>query len=167
MERQKYLIYTTPDKELLEDIVGAITDNGGYCCCAVEKTDDYKCMCKPFRDQEESGYCHCGRFYKVKNAETILLMGNCEYAGVETLINEYTEKLDNLGFIVTTIKYKEINSIGRYLSIRETNRTKIAKADLVWVFGPTEGLDDLMSWVEEIQKPCTTNLTLGEEKNED
>lgn len=30
----------------------------------IRKSDDTKCPCKEFRDQEEVGYCHCGRYYK-------------------------------------------------------------------------------------------------------
>jgi hypothetical protein len=65
--KQKDLIFTTPDEELLNDIVGAIKDNGGYCCCAITKTEDDKCMCKSFRDVVNSGNigvheCACGRY---------------------------------------------------------------------------------------------------------
>lgn len=38
--------------------------NNGYCPCAVLKTEETKCMCKEFKEQE-SGLCHCGRFEKV------------------------------------------------------------------------------------------------------
>ena len=47
-----------------EDIATAIKDNGGYCVCAVEKTADTKCMCKDFRESENSGLCHCGLYKK-------------------------------------------------------------------------------------------------------
>lgn len=46
------------------DIQQAIKDNDGYCVCAVEKTPDTKCMCKEFREQEESGLCNCGLYRK-------------------------------------------------------------------------------------------------------
>ena len=47
-----------------EEIAAAIKDNDGYCVCATEKTTDTKCMCKEFREQEESGLCHCGLYKK-------------------------------------------------------------------------------------------------------
>lgn len=40
--------------------------NNGYCPCAVIKNEDTKCMCKEFREQEEPGLCHCGRYGKVE-----------------------------------------------------------------------------------------------------
>ena len=43
-----------------------VEKNDGYCPCAVEKTEDTKCICKEFREQKESGVCHCGRYYKIK-----------------------------------------------------------------------------------------------------
>lgn len=43
-----------------------VEQNNGYCPCAIVKTEDTKCMCKEFREQTESGVCHCGRFIKVK-----------------------------------------------------------------------------------------------------
>ena len=41
--------------------------NDGYCPCAIHKTEDSKCMCKEFKEQKESGVCHCGRFEKVED----------------------------------------------------------------------------------------------------
>ena len=159
----KYLIFTTPDEELLNDIIGAIKDNGGYCCCAMEKTEDTKCMCKAFREQEESGFCHCGRYYKVKNAETIVLIGDCENGGenVEEKINALIDTLDGFGFIVTFIKRKSTGNLSQYFAMRETCFTKIAKADLVVTVGAiTENINEFLEWAAEIGKPVTDTLRL-------
>lgn len=43
----------------------AIAQNGGYCPCAIYKTEDTKCRCKEFREQTEPGECHCGLYIKV------------------------------------------------------------------------------------------------------
>ena len=56
-------IYENPDKEFVKDIKKRIKDNGGHCPCQIEKTKDTKCMCKSLKEQE-SGYCHCGLYYK-------------------------------------------------------------------------------------------------------
>ena len=48
-----------------EETAAAIKDNDGYCICAVGKTPDTKCMCKEFREQEETGVCHCGLYKKI------------------------------------------------------------------------------------------------------
>ena len=55
-----------------EQVVKAVKEGlertGGYCPCRLERTDDYKCMCKEFREQikdpEFEGFCHCMLYYK-------------------------------------------------------------------------------------------------------
>jgi hypothetical protein len=47
-----------------KDISEAIKANAGYCICAVEKNQDTRCLCKEFREQKESGICHCGLYKK-------------------------------------------------------------------------------------------------------
>ena len=159
--KQKDLIFTTPDEELLNDIVGAIKDNGGYCCCAITKTEDDKCMCKKFREQENAGFCHCGRYYKVKNAETIVVIGDCETDGTEEKINELANTLDSFGFIVTTIKRRELSNLSQHFAIRETNFTKIAICDVDVVENEaTESIQEFLEWAAEIGKPVTDTLRL-------
>lgn len=56
-------IKVTDNIELKEKIRQALKDNDGYCPCRLEKTEDTKCMCKEFREQEY-GTCHCGLYVK-------------------------------------------------------------------------------------------------------
>lgn len=56
-------IKVSDDKELVQEIRAKLKENDGYCPCCVQKTEDTKCMCKEFREQE-SGECHCGLYYK-------------------------------------------------------------------------------------------------------
>ena len=42
-----------------------IDENDGYCPCAIYQNADTICPCKEFREQQEPGECHCGRFEKV------------------------------------------------------------------------------------------------------
>lgn len=52
------------DSEKAKEIRQAIKENGGYCCCSIEKTEDTKCLCKEFREKTTPGYCSCGLYYK-------------------------------------------------------------------------------------------------------
>ena len=52
------------NKEEYDEITLAVQNNDGFCPCLLEKNEDTKCMCKAFREQEEPGFCHCGRFEK-------------------------------------------------------------------------------------------------------
>lgn len=59
-------IRVSDNKELVEEIRKKIKENGGYCPCRLEQTEDTRCICKEFRDQierRENGECHCGLYY--------------------------------------------------------------------------------------------------------
>ena len=60
------MIKLNPDKELVSEIRAALKNNGGYCPCRIEHTEDTKCMCKEFREQK-SGECHCGLYIKTED----------------------------------------------------------------------------------------------------
>ena len=61
----KLKIIQNPDKEEYLSITQAVKDNDNYCPCSIVKNEDTKCVCKEFREQENEGFCHCGRFKKV------------------------------------------------------------------------------------------------------
>ena len=56
-------IKLNPDKEEAERILRAVKENDGYCPCRLIRTEDTKCICKEFKEQEE-GFCHCGLYLK-------------------------------------------------------------------------------------------------------
>ena len=53
-------IKLTDDIELRQEIIEKLKENDGYCPCALTKTQDTVCMCKDFRENAQSGPCHCG-----------------------------------------------------------------------------------------------------------
>ncbi|MGN1042756.1 MAG: ferredoxin thioredoxin reductase catalytic beta chain [Christensenellales bacterium] len=59
------------NKEIVDTIKEGLKKTGGYCPCRRERTEDFKCMCKEFRDQikdpDFEGYCHCYLYYKSKD----------------------------------------------------------------------------------------------------
>ena len=57
-------IYLNSDGEYVKEIRQKLKENDGYCPCRLVKTQDTKCMCKEFREQEE-GICHCGLYIKI------------------------------------------------------------------------------------------------------
>ena len=63
-------ITLNPDKETVKLIKEGLAKKGGYCPCRRQRTEDYKCICKEFREQikdpEFEGYCHCRLYYKEK-----------------------------------------------------------------------------------------------------
>jgi len=59
-------IMTNTDKELVADIRARLKENDGYCPCRLKKTEDTKCICKEFLEQDSEGPCHCGLYVKVE-----------------------------------------------------------------------------------------------------
>jgi ferredoxin-thioredoxin reductase catalytic subunit len=52
------------DAEIVAKIRVRLKETGGYCPCAIEKTDETKCICQAFMEQKEIGYCTCKLYYK-------------------------------------------------------------------------------------------------------
>ena len=59
-----------PDKEYADDIKAKLKQNGGYCPCRTQRTEEFKCMCTEFKNQiadpDFEGFCHCMLYYKSK-----------------------------------------------------------------------------------------------------
>lgn len=60
-----FRIIPNPDKEKYDEMTQAVKMKDGYCPCVVGRHEDFKCICKPFREQDYEGLCHCERFAKV------------------------------------------------------------------------------------------------------
>lgn len=58
------------DPEHVKAVRYALKGTGGYCPCAIVKSEESLCICKDFRDKiddhEFEGYCHCELYYKSK-----------------------------------------------------------------------------------------------------
>lgn len=51
-----------------EEMTEAVNQRGGQCPCVPQYawTEDTKCICKEFKEQDYEGHCHCMRFKKEK-----------------------------------------------------------------------------------------------------
>ena len=58
------------NEELVKRVQEGLKIKNGYCPCRKEIQEEYKCMCKEFREQiadpNFEGYCHCMLYYKEK-----------------------------------------------------------------------------------------------------
>lgn len=63
-------IILNPDNEVVKTIKEGLKRTNGYCPCRVQRTEEYKCMCREFKEQikdpDFEGYCHCMLYYKKK-----------------------------------------------------------------------------------------------------
>jgi len=59
------------DAEVVRTIKEGLKAKDGYCPCRIGKSEDYKCICKEFKEQmadpDFEGYCHCMLYYKSKD----------------------------------------------------------------------------------------------------
>ena len=57
--------------EIVKTIREGLKKKGGYCPCRLEKKEEYKCICKEFKEQiadpDFEGYCHCMLYYKTRD----------------------------------------------------------------------------------------------------
>ena len=161
---KEFDIYTNPNEEELKEIIEAVEANDGYCPCALEKNDNSKCMCKDFRDCTDTDFCHCGRFYKVKNYETLALLGDISgYDSQENFV-DWFERLSYQDFIVLGIPLN-IYDI-HYGSEKHIKLCKsiIAKSDALVVLGHNQEMTDLVEnlidWASRIGKKVLTREDL-------
>ena len=57
-------ITLNPDKEVVKTIKEGLERTGGYGPCRLSRSEDYKCMCKEFLNEDYLGECHCGLYIK-------------------------------------------------------------------------------------------------------
>ena len=57
-------IKMTDNVKLQKIILDKLKENDGYCPCRIEQTPYTNCMCKEFREQTNTGTCHCGLYIK-------------------------------------------------------------------------------------------------------
>lgn len=157
-------IHKNPNKEELQEIIEAVDANGGYCPCALSKNEDTLCMCKDFRDSKDTDFCHCGRYYKIKNYETLALLADVsEYNSQENFV-DWFERLSYQDFVVLGIPLN-IYDI-HYGSEKHTNLCKsiVAKSDALVVLGHNQEMTnlvlDLIEWAGSIGKKVLTREDL-------
>lgn len=153
-QNKDYIIEKNPDKELFDEISVAIKDNDNYCCCAIVKEEDTKCMCKGFREFEGTGFCHCGRYVKIKKTATIAIISSIEDSD---RAEQIADSLTAQGFITLTPRYGDVmNYLEHKSTFDELQKVKIHSADLVFVVNPNVDtmifLEELIYWAEELKK---------------
>ena len=161
---KEFDIFKNPIEEEYNEITDAVKANDDYCPCMPNKNDDTKCMCRAFRESKETDYCHCGRFYKVKNYETIALIGDVsEDEGTINYMGWY-EKMMNQDFIVLGIPL-DLYDINCGSEVHfNLCKSIIAKSDVVVVLGHDQKfyfmISDLIEWANSIGKKVLTREDL-------
>ena len=161
---REFDIFKNPNEEEYNEITEAVKLNDDYCPCLSHKDDNTKCMCKNFRDSKDTDFCHCGRFYKVKNYETLALLGDVSEEDRASSYIEWYEKLNHQDFVVLGIPLDLYNA--RCGSEKHMNLCKamIAKSDALVTLGIDRELypvaNDLIEWAGAIGKKVLTREDL-------
>ena len=70
MSEKQPRIRLNSDPEIVARVKEGLKMKGGYCPCRIPRTEEYKCICREFRekiaDPDFEGYCHCMLYYKEK-----------------------------------------------------------------------------------------------------
>lgn len=160
----QFKIKKNPYEEEYNEITEAVEVNEGYCPCLLEKNEDTKCMCKDFRDSQNTDFCHCGRFYKVKEYETLALIGDTSEEDRAVAYMGWFERLTHQDFIVLGIPLDLYDA--NCGSEKHINLCKsiIAKSDAVVTLGLDKELYDavneLIEWASAIGKKVLTREDL-------
>ena len=163
---KEFDIFKNPNEEEYNEISEAVKINDNYCPCLSYKNEDTKCMCKNFRDSKDTDFCHCGRFYKVKNYETLAVVGNVTSDNEAAFYHNWCEALGYNGFIVLGIPLDlhDYHISGEpYMNL---NKTKIAKADGVLLLADENKdlapfVNELLDWAERLGKRVLTKGDLA------
>ena len=151
-----FIVKPNPDQEIYKEVTAAVMLNDGHCCCELQKNEDTLCLCKNFREEENSGFCHCGRFYKVKRFPTIAVLCSPDEEDIERA-QHISEDLTLQGFIVLSPLYgTAINYALHSEYFEETQKAKIYMADIVLVLNTSQAavdsLEEQINWATELQK---------------
>lgn len=129
-----YEIFPNPDFVHRKKIEEAVKNNEGYCPCKLEKNEDTRCPCKEFRKDEKTGFCHCGRYYKVVRSPKVCLCGSTRF---KDKFIEVARDLTLKGCIVTmpmvfVHKGDEVTETEKKF-LDEVHKAKISDADMIYV----------------------------------
>jgi len=160
MQSNDYKIIQNPDFVHRKEVEEAIKENDGYCCCTLDKSEDTKCICKDFREQNYTGFCHCGRYYKVLKTPKICLCGSTRF---KEKFFEIAKELTLKGYIITMplvfIHRGDNITEEEKIFLDEVHKAKISEADEIFVINQNgyvgESTKSEIEWAEELGKKIT------------
>ena len=167
MSRPNFTVIKNPNKEEFNMVSEAVKANGNYCCCAIEKTADTMCMCKEFRESDETGFCHCRRYYKVRNSEVLgLVVDITEDEGADAFQKWYG-RLSQEDFIVIPILYNTYDLAHSSPQHYDISKAAIAKCDALFVINVEHEnecfIEAMTEWAQDLGKKIIYRSSLTNE----
>ena len=153
-----YHIEKNPNADDYESITKAIQDNDGYCVCALEHKSSTKCICKDFREQTHSGFCHCGRYYKVYDSLVITLCGSTRFKDEFIKWNKLFTLQGYIVFSCAFFAHTDNDKLTPYNKriLDEVHKKKIEMSDMIFVLNRDgyigESTRNEIEWAQELGK---------------
>ena len=144
-----YIICPNPDFIRRKQIEELIKNNNGY-CISQEQNDGTKCVCEEFKEQNHSGWCKCGQFYKILKSQKICLCGSTKFKDLFLKIARDLTLQGNIVMMPMLFIHSDnelVNEDERQF-LSEVHKAKIADADLIYVINPQGYIGD--STIDEI-----------------
>ena len=157
MEKE-YLTMPNPDFIKRKKIEESIKENDGYCITVMQHNEDNKCICSEFRNQQHSGFCKCGLYYKTLHLPKVCLCGSAKFKQqfFETALNLSLEGYEvslPLMFVKENID-KLSKEEKEYFN--EIYKTRIAEADLIYIINYNKYIGDStreeILWAQQLGK---------------
>lgn len=152
-------IKTNPNPEKLAEINAAIKAEDGYCCCKLEHIPENKCMCSEFYNQDLSGFCSCGKYYKIPVFPIITLCGSTKFKE-EFLLKQ--KELTLKGWIVLTVGLfghsgdVEVWNDNTKIYLDELHKAKIEMSSAIYVINKDgyigESTQSEIEWAQQLGK---------------
>ena len=155
-----FKICKNPNPEAFSEISELVKNNDGFCPCLLNKDEDTKCMCKDFRNSDEVDFCHCGRYYKVNEYETIAVIADISNPNYRDEFINWCEMLIHQDFEVLGVTINMTDYHSSTVKYRNLCKSLIAKANAILVLNHTKDaewlIDEYIYWAEELGKKVLT-----------
>lgn len=156
---EDFIILPNPDFIKRKQIEEKIKNNDGYCISVLKPSEDNKCICKDFKEQQETGLCKCGQYYKILKLPKVCLCGDLCLKGT---VLRVAHKIALEGYIVLSsilYLYKDnFNNLSEdEKRLLEIHKAEIAEADIVYIinFNPdviSELTQKEIEWATQLGK---------------
>lgn len=167
MERPTFIYAKNPNKEEYAMVSEAVEANEGYCCCAIEKTPETKCMCAEFRESENSGFCHCRRYYKVRKSETLGIVVDITEGEGADAFQRWFERFTKEDFVVIPIIYNSYSMVHGTRQHIDICKAAVYKCDAIFVINAESEnehfMAEIIEWTEDLGKKIIYERTLRNE----
>ena len=132
---KEYINIPNPNFVFRKEVEENIKNNDGYCLTKIDRSEDNRCMCKEFKEQNWTGICKCGQYFKILRAPKVCLCGSTRF---KDKFFEVAKDFTLKGYIVTMpLVYhhsgdEEITEEQKR-NLDELHKAKIADADLIYI----------------------------------